>query len=176
MKIRVKKDDPDTLYNNYLDNHIQGVKDVFENTMLPRLIEDGIGNDTINEIRALIDEHDLSKYSDDEWSAYRNHFYDPEGHPRSHDVDFNKAWNHHQKCNPHHWQYWVLINDVDDPQLEPMEIPFKYVIEMLCDWQSAGAFYGNTAYDWYDAHKDRMIFHPNSRELVEKYIGLFKNE
>lgn len=35
---------------------------------------------------------------------------------------------------------------------------------------------GNTAYDWYDAHKDRMIFHPNSRELVEKYIGLFKNE
>ena len=26
--------------------------------------------------------------------------------PSDVDYNFDVAWNHHQKNNPHHWQYW----------------------------------------------------------------------
>ena len=69
---------------------------------------------------------------------------------------------------------WCLINDVDEPQIRPLDMPFKYIIEMLCDWQSAGEHYGNTAYEWYNRQKDKMILSDYTRSIVEKYIDNFK--
>ena len=161
---------PDDQYEEYLQTHVQGVHEVYTDVLRPVLEEEGISEDILSKIDYLIDHHDDSKRSPEEWSAYRDHFYDPENNPRSHDLKFNLAWNHHQKSNPHHWNYWVLINDVDDPQVEALEMPFEYVIEMLCDWQSAGHHYGNTAYDWYQKQKSKMILHDNTRKLIERYI------
>lgn len=31
--------------------------------------------------------------------------------PMSDLASFDRAWNHHQKANRHHWQYWVLVYD-----------------------------------------------------------------
>jgi hypothetical protein len=45
---------------------------------------------------------------------------------------FDSAWNIHQKRNKHHWQYWVLI--MDNGSIEALDIPEKYIKEMLCDW------------------------------------------
>ena len=165
---------PDELYREYLSKHREGVREAYYNILLPILEDEGIDNSLLETIDSIIDNHDSSKYESVEFIAYRNYFYDPEGHPRSHNEEFNKAWNHHQKCNPHHWQYWCLINDVDEPQLESLDMPLEYIIEMLCDWQSAGNYYGNTAYDWYSKQKDRMMLSENTRNIVEKYIEYFK--
>lgn len=160
------------MYKDYLDKHISGLSRVYQETLYPAICND-CSPATLDKISRLISEHDNSKKSDEEWAPYRNYFYDPENNSRS-SEEFNYAWNHHQKSNPHHWQYWCLINDVDEPQVQALDMPFEYIIEMLCDWQSAGMHYGNTAYDWYQKQKDKMILSENTRRIVEKYIEYLK--
>lgn len=165
---------PDELYREYLSKHRAGVRETYQNVILPVLEDEGVDSSTLDKIDELIENHDMSKYDPVEFDAYRDHFYDPENHPRSGSVEYDRAWNHHQKSNPHHWQYWCLINDVDEPQVQPLDMTFEYIIEMLCDWQSAGNHYGNTAYDWYNQQKDKMKFSENTRQIVEKYLEYLK--
>lgn len=51
--------------------------------------------------------------------------------------DFKRAWLHHQNVNPHHWQYWVLLNDFGCPET-CLEMPEEYMLEMIADWKAAG--------------------------------------
>lgn len=179
MRVKfVRKDakTPDQLYMDYLDAHKQGVLDAYHEVLEPVLIREGIDSSKLDEIEDVCSSHDESKYSEFEWDAYRDHFYDNAEYPRESDA-FLRAWNHHQKTSPHHWQYWVLIQD--DPAsgtsvTRPLEMPLEYVIEMLCDWSSAGKHYGNTAYEWYQNCKNNMILHGNTRALVEKYVEYLK--
>ena len=71
--------------------------------------------------------HDWSKFLPSEWGPYVAHFYGEK--PADEEVDrlkylgifikskaeikadFDRAWNHHQKRQPHHWQYWLLTSD-----------------------------------------------------------------
>lgn len=73
--------------------------------------------------------HDWSKFLPSEWGSYVAYFYgdypkyDPDdpwkwnrrGYhgPTTYEVKqwFDQAWNHHQKRQPHHWQYWLLTTD-----------------------------------------------------------------
>ena len=173
-KVEEIEETPDQQYMNYLEKHRDGVRRVYQETLLPVLLDQGIDAETLNKIEYNIDNHDISKYDPVEFIAYRNHFYDPKNHPRSGSKEYDYAWNHHQKSNPHHWNYWVMINDVDKPQVHPLDMPFEYIIEMLCDWQSAGHHYGNSAYDWYSQNGKNMLLSENTRHLVEKYIGYLK--
>lgn len=54
--------------------------------------------------------HDWSKFLSCEWFPYARTFYKPDGsHQYAPDgTGFDVAWNHHQKHQPHHWQYWLL--------------------------------------------------------------------
>lgn len=174
---------PDDLYHEYLNKHIQGVKDTWEQVLKPALISDlkmeNVPDEMIQaicfETDLVIKDHDASKYGEEEWVPYRDHFYDNKGNPRD-ELAYKQAWNHHQKHNPHHWQYWVLIQDTSDPQLNPMPMPIKHLMELLADWQSAGHHYGNTAYSWYQENKHRMHFHPDTQALLEHYLELLKED
>lgn len=163
---------PDELYEEYLTKHVQGVQDIYYNTMKPILVGEGIDDDTLSKIEVLIINHDASKRDEEEWNAYRDYFYDKENNPRSSEA-FNYAWKHHQNHNPHHWNYWVLVNDCDEPQVQPLDMPLEYIVEMLADWSSAGKYYGNTANYWYNKQKDKMLLSPKTREIIEKYLKLF---
>lgn len=127
--------------------------------------------------------HDLSKFSPAEWSPYVDKFYGgpyPEanyGDMRNQlddmytqpwvDRRFDEAWNHHQKANPHHWQYWVLLED--SGKVEPLDMPLRYRKEMLADWRGAGmAIKGIDETDkWYKANRDKMQLHPATRKWIE---------
>src|SRR6266536_5236416 len=70
--------------------------------------------------------HDWSKFLPCEWEPYVQSFYCRDGSKRdwkTRDVwtkmEFDLAWNHHQKVNKHHWQFWTLVTDSDDPRLRP---------------------------------------------------------
>lgn len=121
--------------------------------------------------------HDDSKYSKEEFDAYDAYFY---GGERTKEVedDFKRAWLHHIHNNPHHWQYWVLINDDPEEGTIALDIPYKDVIEMICDWWSFSWKSGNLyeVFDWYDSHKKRMILSKNTRELVEEILGQIKDK
>ena len=116
-------------------------------------------------------EHDLSKYSTEEYAAYDKYFYSKKT-PET-EKEFNYAWLHHIHNNPHHWQYWVLIND-DEPE-EALEMPLEYAIEMICDWWSFSFKEGNLEeiFDWYKKHKG-MRLHPNTRKFVEETLDKIK--
>jgi hypothetical protein len=88
------------------------------------------------------------------------------------DDAFDFAWLLHQKRNRHHWQWWILPKD--DGGVKVLEMPCKYVVEMICDWRGAGRAQRNkaTVLEWYVEHKTRMQLHPNTSELVEYLISL----
>ena len=160
-------------YDQYLTEHIDGV-------------QHGIAwlYDNIPYIRNLIPcstdvlslgfQHDNSKYESCEYSAYDDYFYGQKT-PEVREA-FNYAWLHHIHANPHHWQHWMLIHD-DEP-MEALEMPEKYVIEMIADWWSFSWKKGNLSeiFDWYDKHKAGMILHQKTRTLVETILGLMKEE
>lgn len=119
--------------------------------------------------RGLI--HDLSKLLPSEWNPYRRTFYAPDGSKRYVEtLEFNQAWNAHQKRNPHHWQAWVLIMDRGTQVILPM--PEKYVREMVADWIGAGLAQGKPdTRSWYEENKGKMLLHSDTRALVEKLLG-----
>lgn len=160
-------------YNEYLDDHIGNVIRSWTEMLRPALEESHkFDSEELNEIEDQIKQHDKSKYDKEEYLPYLHHFY-PEDHSEvkddGEDPDFDYAWLRHQHLNPHHWQHWVLTRD--SGETVPMDIPLKYVLEMLCDWHSFSAKYPtSTAADWYSKNKDKFILTDDTRKLVEKYV------
>jgi hypothetical protein len=121
--------------------------------------------------------HDLSKFSPMEWNAYVNYFY---GKDNAIDLAINMAllnafdyaWNHHQKVNKHHWQYFILKED--NGSFKALEMPDTYNKEMLADWRAAGiAINGYDAtVKWYENNKIKMILHENTKKWIEIRLGL----
>jgi hypothetical protein len=117
--------------------------------------------------------HDWSKFLPDEWFAYARFFSKDEEniHHVGTDLDFEYAWNRHQKRQPHHWQYWVLIQDQDNPKIQPLKMPEKYVKEMVADWRGAGMAQGYTnLWEWYHQNRGKIILHPDTRKRVEEIL------
>lgn len=132
--------------------------------------------------RAII--HDWSKFLPCEWTPYVRSFYNANGTKREWktrtDADkeaFNRAWNHHQKANKHHWQYWLLTNDSDDPKHVALPMPEKYAREMVADWFGAGRAITGAwgAIDWYAKNKGKIILHEQTRNQVEALLDEFLN-
>lgn len=113
--------------------------------------------------------HDWSKFLPSEWFAYVHFFYTEHKDKAAFDI----AWNHHQKAQPHHWQYWLLITDSDDPRLRALPMPRKYVLEMLADWSGAGrAINGKSdVRGWYEKMKDKIILEDETRKCVETILA-----
>ena len=162
------------LYNNYLEQHKGNVVKGFEwlEANLPGLLGD------INDARwQVVFNHDTSKTEPDEYDAYDAYFY---GGNRSYAVvqNFNKAWLSHLHRNPHHWQYWVLIND--DPELGEiiLDMPFEYIIEMICDWWAFSWNSGNLyeIFSWWEEHKDYIKLSESTRKTVVEILGLIKSK
>ena len=116
-------------------------------------------------------EHDKSKYGYVEYAPYDEYFYGTKD-----EEAFNRAWLHHIHNNPHHWQHWVLVNDDGKPdhpgKIVPLEMPKLDVLEMIADWWSFSWRSGDLAeiFIWYEAHKSHIVFHPNTREYVERVL------
>jgi hypothetical protein len=115
--------------------------------------------------------HDYTKIQPDEYAAYDAYFYG--GNRSSYVVNnFNMAWLLHIHRNPHHWQYWILINDEPEEDAIIMDIPDKYVIEMICDWWSFSWKTGNLSeiFKWYEERRRYFQFSVKSRMKIEKIL------
>ena len=140
--------------------------------------------------------HDWSKLTPIEWVAYREYFYGKAPYIWNEDYgcgvqyivlgeeaerkwrekvdrDFLYAWLHHQHRNKHHWQYWAL--KCDNGRLEALDIPEKYVREMVADWVGAGyAINGKVeVHDWYLKNRQHMKLSDKTQKLVEELILMF---
>jgi hypothetical protein len=119
--------------------------------------------------------HDWSKLSVGEWSPYVHSFYGPGDRKLKAINDaFDAAWLHHQHRNPHHWQHWLLQED--DGVLKVLEMPEKFVREMVADWMGAGrAITGKwDTVGWYEKNCHKIKLAPKTRELTEQLLGYAK--
>ena len=157
-------------YDNYLVEHKENVRKGFDwiAANLPRLIQNYNGE---------ISRHDESKSNQDEYYAYDSYFY---GGNKSYAVvhEFNKAWLTHIHRNPHHWQYWILVNDNPEEGEILIEIPYNYIIEMICDWWSFAWRKGDLKelFDWYENHKHHIKLNRTTRGIVEDILDQIKTK
>ena len=116
--------------------------------------------------------HDWSKFRPSEFGPYARCFYASDGTKQyKESSEFREAWNHHQKRNKHHWQYWLIT--WDRGTTDPLPMPDNYVREMVADWMGAGrAITGKwEALEWYEKNKEKIQIHPDSRKYAEKILA-----
>lgn len=123
--------------------------------------------------------HDWNKFLPASFIPYARHFkgniltgrnktgyYKPQS---TKDKDFDIAVFHHVQSNKHHWQYWVRPKDTSGYTL--VEIPEKYIKEMICDWKGAGKAQGTPDTNkWYKSNKKKLQLHRNTRRLIKKLL------
>lgn len=159
-------------YDNYLTEHKENVAKGFRwlQENIPEVIEDGFE-------WQICFNHDASKTDLEEYDAYDAYFY---GNNRSYSVvqNFNKAWLRHIHNNPHHWQHWILINDEPKEGMVVIDMPYIYVVEMICDWWAFSWKKGdlNEIFGWYEDRKDYMKLSANTRKSVEYILGKIKDK
>ena len=130
-------------------------------------------------IRGIL--HDLSKFSPAEfWESVK--YYQGDKSP----IDackekngYSNAWLHHKGRNKHHYEYW---QDNFDNGGEALEMPFKYKVEMLCDFLGAGrAYFGkkfsyNKEFDWWEnKKKNPLAMHEEDKKFIDSYLSILKN-
>lgn len=159
-------------YDNFLTEHKENVAKGFRwlQENIPEVIEDGFE-------WQICFNHDASKTDPEEYDAYDAYFY---GNNRSYSVvqNFKKAWLRHIHNNPHHWQHWILINDEPKEGMVIIDMPYIYVVEMICDWWSFSWTKGdlNEIFGWYEDRKDYMKLSANTRISVEYILGKMKDK
>jgi len=137
--------------------------------------------------------HDMSKFLPSEFIPYADYFYNKDKQQKE-NIEafglfklaelapfgyyikdrFNVAWLHHQRRNPHHWQYWFLMQDNDGDY--PIPMPESYAREMVADWAGAGrAITGRWCVSgWYNKNADNIKIAPSTRAMVENLIAEFE--
>ena len=160
-------------YDQYLKQHIANVKKGLE-WMRDNL---DLHGDDITDAISEAENHDRSKWGVPEYNDYDAYFY---GGNRSYQVvmNFNYAWLHHQHKNPHHWQYWVLINDDQAEGTMPLPMPMRYIYEMIADWWTFSWKDGNLfeIFDWYELNKSYILLHRATRIVVENLLKRMKDK
>ena len=177
-------------YDDYLEEHIGNVRKAarwmvdsdIHVKVEPNYAEPvnhlGLTNDEFVNLLRNVQEHDESKYDEEEYDAYDGYFY-----LGVHDDDaFNRAWLHHIHHNPHHWQHWLLMMDDgkyrDPGKIVALEMPREYVIEMVADWWAFSWKSGNLfeVFDWYEKHRDCIVLHENTRRYLESVLDAIRTK
>lgn len=153
-------------YTTYIVEHVDNVKKAYLWLKEHNIIKE----DILDQLNL----HDASKYTDKEYDPYDEYFYGIKTEKVKKEFDY--AWLHHIHHNPHHWQYWVLLNDEDGHYA--LEMPKEFVYEMICDWWSFSHKTGNLyeIFDWYKTNKNKQIIHENTKKLIEDILDKIKKE
>lgn len=118
--------------------------------------------------------HDLSKYSPTEFFESVK-YYNGKKSPLRVCRELNGyslSWLHHKGRNKHHFEYW---EDMNQNKRIPVFMPYKYIVEAVCDKIAAGMAYQGK--DWnqhepldYWIHVEKpgpTVKHPGTIEFVD---------
>lgn len=113
--------------------------------------------------------HDLDKFYPLMIYAYANMFFPGDAPSYLPQSMFDRALNYHLKNNRHHWQYWITVNSYGN--ITMLEIPQRFVKEMVADWIGAGLAKGEPeVIAWYEKNREGIIMHPASQLMAEQYL------
>ena len=142
-----------TAYNMYFKDRLYNILSNFmrditttECAVYEKMLADAVQN------------HDMSKYSDAEFNAYRIKYYPTnyekelikENQEKSELVEemFKDAWRHHYTVNKHHPRFFIWNKITDDgfkllqePLQSPQDMDIISIMEMICDWSAMSKEY-----------------------------------
>ena len=113
-------------YLEYINAHKERVEKFADwlITNCPELFEEI----DLDDFWELIKEHDESKYSEEEFEPYAQRWHGD----RKKTFEYEEAWKHHWMNNEYHPEYWL-----------GEDMPYIYILEMICDWGSFSIASGN---------------------------------
>jgi len=162
IEIEINKCKSTRDYFNYIQEHIMNVQNAWAILELKCKDEKFIYDDfEYNILDQEIKNHDLTKYSDEEFIPYRNKFYPYKKYDGEEqqffDMEFNKAWEHHKKYNDHHWETWTI------KKYPTSDIQSLHCVHMFIDWMAMSMKFKNTPVSYYEKNKDKITI-PNWAE------------
>jgi hypothetical protein len=119
--------------------------------------------------------HDLSKYSLAEFIPGAK-YYQGNRSPQSKERElfgYSAAWLHHKGRNKHHFEYWT---DFADGRKVYVEMPPKYLAEMICDRVAACKIYlkdsytDSSALDYFEKRTDKSGMNENTAEKLRYFL------
>lgn len=126
--------------------------------------------------------HDLSKFSPVEFIESVK-FYQGTRSPIDACKEKNgwsKAWQHHKGRNRHHYEYYY---DNIDNGGNPIPMPYKDAVEMLCDYLGAGRAYMGKDFTyqkelgwWKNKISKPVAMHPCTMNFIDYMIHSLANE
>ncbi len=128
--------------------------------------------------------HDLSKFSPSEFLSgvkyYAGGMKSPNEFERA-EWGYSKAWLHHKGRNRHHFEYWTDYNP-KKRKIEPIKMPLKYVVELICDRVAASKIYKKKDYsesfplEYFLGGKENRFINGETSDFVENILIMLKNE
>lgn len=122
--------------------------------------------------------HDLSKFSKEEFTRSAKRYFGEQTQEVK--KEYIKAWMHHKGHNPHHWEYWIDYNK--NGEIVANDIPYNYIVEMICDWIGAGKTYEKEEWnqekplEYYNKVRKGRHFNKKTEELILMFLYCIKNE
>ena len=127
--------------------------------------------------------HDLSKYSPTEfWQGVK--FFDGTHSPTEDErrtLGYSLAWMHHKGRNRHHFEYWTDLSPVTRTY-EPVDMPVRYLCEMVADRIAACKTYQGAAYtdasalQYLDRAQESRLVHPNTMKRLRFLLTMLAEQ
>lgn len=125
-------------------------------------------------IRGIL--HDLSKFSPTEFIESVKYYQGTRSpiDACKEENGWSKAWMHHKGRNKHHYEYW---QDNFNNGGNPIQMPFKDSVEMICDFLGAGHAYMGENFNfaaeykwWVNKRKKPLAMHPQTIDFIEEVL------
>ena len=125
--------------------------------------------------------HDLSKYSPTEFwrsAKYYQGYRSPNDQERL-ENGVSLSWLHHKGRNRHHFEYWIDYSiEQNAVPMAGVEMPRRYVAEMVMDRIAASKTYNGEAYTVHDPlkyylrGKHHYMMHPKTAKELEHLLRI----
>lgn len=127
--------------------------------------------------------HDMSKYMPSELLMGFRYYDDGKSSPNNGERQnngYSAAWLHHKGRNKHHFEYWLdysLASKKGEYPLQAVQMPRKYVAEMLMDRICASKNYNKEMYTdhaplaYYERGRGHYLLHP---QTAKELHGMLK--
>lgn len=124
--------------------------------------------------------HDMSKFSPTEFFPGVKYYADGKRSPNELQrvkSGYSGAWLHHKGINKHHFEYWTDYNPVER-KVKPVKMPYKYILEMLCDRIAASKVYQGKNYsdnhpiEYFENGKERRFIHQETSDEIESLLRM----
>ena len=124
--------------------------------------------------------HDLSKFSPTEFVESVK-YYQGDVSPIvacKKENGYSMAWFHHRGRNLHHYECWVdnFDNYFSGDKLTLIKMPYKYAVEMLCDYLGAGQAYMGKGFSyekewqWWLKKRENCAMHPYTKHFIDSAL------